>query len=541
MSLLHYYFPPSQPGEARRVDVEICAYGTSPGAIAAALQAARHGHTVALVINGAHLGGVTASGLGNTDIGNKQSIGGMAREFYRRVGSHYGVEEEWRFEPAVAEKIFRDLLAEARIQPFMREYPRAATKEGARLVSVAFESGLVVHAKQFIDASYEGDLLSLAGVSHVVGREANTEFNELLNGVQIRETHQFETGVDPYVTPGNPASGLLPGIESSPLPPIGSGDGKVQAYNFRMCLTQAPDRRPFPKPPGYNPQDYELLARYLQTGWNESFKKFDRIRGGKTDTNNHGAVSTDFVGGSWAFPRASWTEREKIFQRHVTWQKGLMWFLCNDARVPATLQAQYRTWGLPADEFASTGGWPPHLYIRESRRMRSDYVVTEHDCRGFVRAADSVGLGAYAMDSHNCQRVVINGLVRNEGDVQSAGFKPYPISYRAITPRTGEAENLLVPVCVSATHIAYGSIRMEPVFMILGESAAHAAHLAIRLNVPVQEVPYADLHTSLVAAKQAIFWPVTPAAEEDSVVYEPEAPPPPEQPAAPGMNPTAPR
>lgn len=532
MSLLHYYFPPVQPVKSCRIDVEICAYGTSPGAITAAVAAARHGHTVALVVNGAHLGGLTASGLGNTDIGNKQSIGGLAREFYRRVGAHYGVEEEWRFEPGVAEKTFRELLAAARIQPLMREYPRAVTKEGARLASVTFESGLVVHARQFIDASYEGDLLALAGVTHVVGREANTEFNELLNGVQVRETHQFETGVDPYVVPGDPASGLLPGIESAPLPAIGDGDDKVQAYNFRMCLTQAPDRRPFPQPAGYNPQDYELLARYLRTGWDESFKKFDRIRGGKTDTNNHGAVSTDFVGGSWAFPRASWKERETIFQRHVTWQQGLMWFLCHDPRVPAALQAQYRTWGLPADEFATTGGWPPHLYIRESRRMRSGYVVTEHDCRGFVRANDPVGLGAYAMDSHNCQRVVINGLVRNEGDVQAAGFKPYPISYRAITPRAGEAENLLVPVCVSATHIAYGSIRMEPVFMILGESAAHAAHLALRRNVPVQQVPYPELQALLFAAKQAILWPTGAPGADDSVVYEPEAPPPADEPPA---------
>ena len=527
MSLLHYYFPPAQPIQARKVEVDLCAYGSSPGAITAAVQAVRHGHTVALVINSAHLGGLTAGGLGNTDIGNKQSIGGLAREFYRRVGAHYGVEEEWRFEPKVAEKTFLEILAETGIRPFMREFPTAAEKSGARIQAVRFESGLEVRAKQFIDASYEGDLLALAGVSHVVGRESNAEFSELLNGVQLRETHQFETGVDPYVVAGDPASGLLPGIESAPLAPIGSGDDKVQAYNFRMCLTQAPDRLPFPQPADYDPLDYELLARYLQTGWNESFRKFDRIRGGKTDTNNHGAISTDLIGGSWGFPRGDWRERERIFQRHVTWQQGLMWFLCHDRRVPAAVQAQYRTWGLPPDEFVATGGWPHHLYIRESRRMRSDYVVTEHDCRGFVRTDDSIGLGAYAMDSHNCQRVVINGVVRNEGDVQSAGFKPYPIPYRAITPRIQEAENLLVPVCLSATHIAYGSIRMEPVFMILGESAAHAAHLAISQNVAVQNLPSARLQELLRTAGQAVRWPVAANADEDNVTYEPEALPPP--------------
>jgi hypothetical protein len=523
MDSFHYYFPPTKPPHTQKVSVDVCVYGSSPSGITAAVQAVRHGHSVALVVNGAFLGGLTAGGLSNTDIGNKQSIGGMARDFYRRVGGHYGVEEEWRFEPKVAKKVFREILAGARIQPLMREYPSRVEKNGARLRAVVFESGLEVSAKQFIDASYEGDIMALAGVSHVVGRESNVEFSELLNGVQLRETHQFETSVDPYLVPGDASSGLLPGIEPKPLAAIGSGDEKVQAYNFRMCLTQASDRRPFPKPIGYDPGDYELLARYLQTGWNEAFRKFDRIRGGKTDTNNHGAVSTDLIGGSWEFPRGNWQVREKIFQRHVTWQQGLMWFMCHDPRVPAALQIQHRTWGLPADEFLPTGGWPHQLYIREARRMRSEYVITEHDCRGFVQANDSIGLGAYAMDSHNCQRVVINGVVRNEGDVQSAGFKPYPISYRSITPHRQEAENLLVPVCLSATHIAYGSIRMEPVFMILGESAAHAAHLAISGSVPVQDVAYNQLKELLSAAHQVVQWSV-PATD---VAYEPEATPPP--------------
>lgn len=536
MNLLRYYFPPTQPPRPRRLEVDVCAYGSSPGAIIAAVQAVRHGYTVALVINGEHLGGMTSGGLGNTDIGNKQSIGGLARDFYRRVGAHYQVAEEWRFEPKVAGKVFRELLAAAAITPLLREYPQAVEKLGARLRSVTFESGLQVVAKQFIDASYEGDLLALAGVSHVIGREGNAEFNELLNGVQVRETHQFETAVDPYVVAGNPGSGALPGISTQPLAPTGSGDARVQAYNFRMCLTQAPDRLPFPQPAGYDPLDYELLARYLATGWNEAFRKFDRIRGGKTDTNNHGAISTDLIGGSDGFPRGTWPEREAIFQRHVTWQQGLMWFLCNDRRVPRALQEQYRTWGLPRDEFTATGGWAPQLYIREARRMRSGYVITEHDCRGFVRAEDSIGLGAYAMDSHNCQRVIVNGIVRNEGDVQSAGFKPYPISYRAITPKRHEAENLLVPVCVSATHIAYGSIRMEPVFMILGESAAHAAHLAISRNLAVQDVPYASLQELLRSTRQAVQWPPSAAATHDHVAYEPEAAPPPAVDSTPAPN-----
>jgi hypothetical protein len=531
MSELHYYFP-CVAVQAQTLNVDVCAYGTSPGAIVAAIQARRLGHTVALIINGARVGGLTAGGLSNTDIGNKQSIGGLAREFYQRVGAHYGVAEEWRFEPHVAETVFHTLMREAGITPYLREFPKAVTMEGRRIAEVCFESGLVVRATQFIDASYEGDLLALAGVSYTVGREGNAEFGELLNGVQVRETHQFETVVDPYVVEGLPQSGLLPGINPVPVAPQGAGDALIQAYNFRLCLTQARDRRPFPRPDHFDPRDYELLARYLRTGWCDVFRKFDRIRGDKSDTNNHGAVSTDFIGGSWRFPTASWQEREEIFQAHVRWQQGLLWFLSHDASVPAAVRTEMASWGLTSDEFVATHGWPHQLYIREARRLRSDYVVTERDCRGYVRADDPVGLGAYAMDSHNCQRVVVNGAVRNEGDVQSAGFSPYPIAYRAITPRRGEAENLLVPTCVSATHIAYGSIRMEPVFMVLGQSAALAAHLAITRAEPVQSLPYSELRQLLDAANQVTHWPTLEEARSTArYEYEPEAPPPDDRPA----------
>ena len=529
MSELHYYFP-STAFEARTLVVDVCAYGTSPGAIVAAIQAQRLGHTVALIVNGARVGGLTAGGLSNTDIGNKRSIGGLARDFYRRVGAHYGVEEEWRFEPHVAEAVFQTMLRDTGIAPCLREYPIAVTKEDRRITEVRFESGLVVRARQFIDASYEGDLLALAGATHAVGRESNAEFGELLNGVQLRETHQFETFVDPYVVEGDSRSGLLPGINPEPLAPQGTGDRLIQAYNFRLCLTQARDRRPFPRPDDFDSRDYELLARYLRKGWCDVFQKFDRIRGQKADTNNHGAISTDFIGGSWRFPTASWSEREKIFQAHVRWQQGLMWFLSHDPRVPAPVRVEMASWGLPADEFGATQGWPHQLYIREARRLRSDYVVTEQDCRGYVRAEDPVGLGAYAMDSHNCQRVVVNGAVRNEGDVQSGGFNPYPISYRAITPRRGDVENLLVSTCVSATHIAYGSIRMEPVFMVLGQSAALAAHLAIVRGEPVQSLPYSELRPLLDAAHQVTRWPPL-GVPPSRAGYEPEAPPPDERPA----------
>jgi len=528
MSLLHYYFPPTQPPEHRRVEVDLCCYGSSPAAITAAVQARRLGRSVALVIPAERLGGLTAGGLGNTDIGNRAAIGGLAREVYRRVGEAYGVEEEWRFEPKVAEAVFAELLREEGIVPLRREFVNRVERQGMRIREVGFESGLVVQARYYLDGSYEGDLMALAGVSHEIGRESNQRYGETLNGVQCGPYHQFEVPVDPYRREGDPASGLLPGIHSEPLAPTGSGDAKIQAYNFRLCLTQAEDRIPFTAPEGYDPLNYELLARQIRAGidFDRVFRKFDLIRNGKTDTNNWGAVSTDYIGGNWAFPEATYAERERIFQDHVRWHQGLFWFYCSDPRVPAELAARMRSWGLARDEFVTTGGWPHQLYIRESRRMVSDYVITEHDCRGERRVDDGVALGAYGMDSHHCQRVVVDGRVRNEGDVQVVGFPPYPISYRAIVPRRGEVENLFVPVCCSASHIAYGSVRMEPVFMILGQSAAFAADLGMRdRDGAVQDIPYAALRQLMEDCGQIVAWNPDPATA-DPAAYEPEAPAP---------------
>jgi hypothetical protein len=306
---------------------------------------------------------------------------------------------------------------------------------------------------------------------------------------------------------GDPASGLLPGIEAAPAEPPGTGDHRVQAYNFRLCLTRTPANRiPFERPVGYDRREYELLARYLAAGWDEVFRKFDPIRGEKVDMNNHGGLSSDFIGRNYAYPEAGYAERERIFQAHVTYQQGYMWFMANDPAVPPAIRERWAEWGLAADEFAATGGWPHQLYVREARRMVSDYVMTEHNCRGTTVAPDVIGLAAYTMDSHNCRRFVRDGRVWNEGDVQVAGFPPYPISYRAIVPRRGECENLLVPVCLSSSHIAYGSIRMEPVFMILGQSAAAAATLAIAAGCAVQDVPYRELRDQLIRDGQVLGW-----------------------------------
>lgn len=507
----HYYYPSRSKPARQTLKVDICVYGGTAGGVAAAVQAARLGRSVVLLNNGDHLGGMTTGGLSYTDFGSKAAIGGMAREFYRGLGAKYGVAEEWTFEPHAAQQVIDEMVAAAKVPVRGREFLRSVTMSAGRIESIRLESGLVVRAEMFIDATYEGDLMAKAGVKYHVGREANSVYGETLDGVQVRNLHQFEHPVDPYVVEGDPKSGLLPGIDPAPLDPEGTGDKRVQAYNFRLCLTQtAGNRIPFPKPERYDRKQYVLLERYLAARWNGVFGKFDPIRGKKVDKNNHGATSTDFIGMSWAYPEADYRTRERIFQEHLRYQMGWFYFLANDPAVPEAVRARMTSWGLCRDEFTDTGGWSFQLYVREARRMIGDVVMTESHCRRKSVAVDPVGLASYTMDSHNCRRFVKNGHVMNEGDVQAGGLPPYPISYRAIVPKRAECQNLFVPVCLSASHIAYGSIRMEPVFMVLGQSSALAADLAIRGRLAVQDVRYSELRLLLEREKQVLEWPVRP-------------------------------
>lgn len=507
----HYYEPPPRRIKAERQDVEICIYGGTAAGVAAAVQAARDGRKVVLVAPEKHLGGLTTGGLSYTDFGSKESIGGIAREFYRRLGKKYGVEEEWKFEPHVAEQVLNEMLNEARVPVYYRHFLKSVRKQGSRLLSLTTERGLTVHARMFIDAGYEGDLMAQAGVDYTIGRESNSKYGETLNGSQILDKHQFGHPVSPYRVENDPSSGLLPHIETGPPPPAGTGDHRIQAYNFRLTLTQKPGNRiPFSRPAGYDPAEYVLLSRYLRHEWTWLFGKFDPIRGDKVDKNNHGPISTDYIGANYAWPEAGYAAREEIFRRHVTYQQGLFWFLANDPSVPEEARRRMNSWGLCRDEFTDTGGWPGQLYVREARRMVSDQVMTELNCRGARKAEDPVGLGSYGMDSHNCRRIVVDGRVMNEGDVQAGGNPPYPISYRSVRPRRAECENLLVPVCVSASHIAYGSIRMEPVFMILAQSCAVAADLALDRECAVQDLEYSDLGRRLVELGQVLSSPQAP-------------------------------
>ena len=506
MNGLHYYFPPEGILN-RTVTCDICVYGGNSGGIAAAVTARRLGYSVIVLEPSRHVGGLTAGGLGFTDIGNKQAIGGVSREFYRRVGKAYGVAEHWRFEPHVAEAVFLDWIREEQIEVCFTS-PLARVEMGNRRIARLWtENGLEVVARMYLDCSYEGDLMAAARVSYTVGREANSQYGETLNGAQVRDIHQFYLPVDPFVIEGDPSSGLLPGIDPG-VPVAGAGDRRVQAYNFRLCLCRNPaSQLPFTAPPGYDRSRYELLVRYLKAGHVPEFSKFDGLVNDKVDMNNHGAFSSDYIGYNYRFPEAGNEEREAIFQDHVSYVKGLLWFWKQDPVVPRAFQEPFQQWGWAADEFQDCGGFPHALYIREARRLVGDVVMTEHHCTGAATVEDPVALAAYTMDSHNCQRFVRDGRVLNEGDVQVPAGPPYPISYRALVPRAGECENLLIPFCLSASHIAFGSIRMEPVFMILAQSCIHAAGLAIRRAVRVQDVPYDLLRDDLLQARQILRSP----------------------------------
>jgi len=515
-------------------DFDIVVYGGTSAGVIAAVQARSMGKSVVVVCPGRHVGGLSASGLGWTDSGDKQVIGGLAREFYRRVKTHYDDPAAWRqqqpdeysryrpdadamwvFEPHVAAATFEGFLREFEI-PMHREArldrEHGVAMDGPRITSITTLDGRVYAGRVFIDATYEGDLMATAGVSYTVGRESSDTYGEPLNGVQTRNarSHQFANRVSPYVVADDPASGLLPRVHAGPPGEEGAGDHRIQAYNYRVCLTDVSSNRlPFEKPAGYDPLQYELLLRDLLAGSRHVFGKFDPAPNRKTDTNNHGSFSTDNIGMNYDYPEASYARRAQILEEHERYQKGYFWFLCHDPRVPADVRERMGRWGLAADEFRDNGGWPHQIYVREARRMLGEFVMTERCLRGLDPTPESVGMGSYNMDSHNVQRYVAedaegNAYVLNEGDIQVSPGRSYPIARGALLPRREECTNLVVPVAVSASHISYGSIRMEPVFMILGQSAATLAALALDGGVAVQEVPWVDLRARLIEDGQVL-------------------------------------
>jgi hypothetical protein len=496
-------FSPLSESKKRKIEsieVDICVYGGTASGVITAYTAQKMGKSVLLIEPTKHLGGLTTGGLGFTDIGNKFTITGLARDFYRQVGKHYGKFEQWIFEPHVAENILLSYIKNAKIDVLYQNRLFSVRKENGSIQSITLESSVnpssetnqIIKARMFVDCTYEGDLMAKAGVSYTYGREANSQYNETYNGVQMLDKHQLRDGIDPYKIKGKPESGLLWGISTEPVQPNGTGDKKVQAYNFRICLSKNPTNQiPITQPENYDASRYELLLRILEKEPQKPFNlimKPDLMPNQKTDINNNGGFSTDMIGMNYDYPEASYEKRKAIQKAHEDYTKGLLYFIGNDTRVPEHLRKEMQQYGYPKDEYVDNGNWSPQLYIREARRMVGEYVMTQHHCQGREIVTDAIGMAAYTMDSHNCSRLIINGMVKNEGDVQVGGFPPYPISYRSLTPKLSECRNLLVPVCLSATHIAFGSIRMEPVFMVLGQSAAVAACIAINAKIAVQEV-----------------------------------------------------
>jgi hypothetical protein len=534
------YYEQVKPGQPTLIECDVAVYGGTPAGVTTAIQAAREGKNAVLLSFNRHVGGMTSGGLTATDLGRKDSIGGLALEFYNRIGK----ARDYR--PAEAETLFRKMLDEAGVKVLLARALNSVEMRQNRLVSATMETGETVRAAMFVDSTYEGDLLAAADVSYRVGREPAAAYEESLGGqwqtVSWKNVYQFcRMPLSPYVIPDDPASGLLPEIASKAPGKAGEGDFKVQAYNFRIQLSRGADRIAFPKPRDYDAGRYALLARFLnfdeRIQWRLNYTTAPltdgpvQMRNG--DSNNAGSFSSDYVGGSYRWPdgtykpgsftklppprrgfpmpfRELYELRERIFQDHVNYQQGLMYFLANDAQVPKTLRGRVNAWGLDPQEFSGSGFWPHQLYVREGRRMVSDYVVTQADCESRRIVKDSVGLASYAMDSHFCQRVVVeeNGVqtVRNEGGFGHGFPKPYPVSYRSIVPKKNECENLLVPVCLSSSHVAYGSIRMEPVFMILGQSAGTAAAMAITDEIAVQDLDYAKLKIKLEGDGQRLAW-----------------------------------
>lgn len=532
--------------DAKALTADVVVYGGTSGGVIAAVQAKKMGHSVVIVCPDKHLGGLSSGGLGWTDTGNKAVIGGLAREFYHRVWKHYQNDDAWKwqkrseygnkgqgsaaidgkqrtmwiFEPHVAEQVFEDFVTELQIPVRRNEWldrESGVSKSDNRIRSIRMLSGLTVTGRFFIDATYEGDLLAAAGVDFHVGRESRDQYGEEWNGVQtgvLHHGHHFgvlKTKISPYKVPGDPASELLPRVSPDPPGEFGAADHRVQAYCFRMCLTNDEfNKVPFPKPEGYDPSQYELLTRILNAGWREGFRKFDPIPNHKTDTNNHGPFSTDNIGFNYDYPEASYERRQEIIHEHEVYQQGLMYFLANDPQVPEDVRTKFADWGLAADEFTDNGNWPHQIYVREARRMVGTYVMTENELLKKRPTPRSIGMGSYTMDSHNVQRYVTpEGYVQNEGDIGVSTRGPYEIAFGSVLPKKSQCENLVVPVAVSSSHIAFGSIRMEPVFMILGQSSATAVSMAIEEGIAVQDVDYDELRERLLKDGQVLEYAYT--------------------------------
>lgn len=536
--------PPTLPASEYSAPVVI--YGGTSAGVMAALQAAKQDQDVILIEPGQHYGGMSVEGLGGSDIDNhgpfqnSPAVGGLALEFYRRVAEHYGNSDKfeailisggkqpalWRFEPHVAEKIFAAWLA---------EYPRIKLLRGTRLIEgkgVSFfhvpnmekriayircespsEKELRIGGQVFIDATYEGDLLHAAGISTIIGREPNSKYNETKNGIREKTTHaQFTVKVDPYKTPGDPSSGVIRTIQDEPLGTPGDGDKRLQAYCFRMCLTKDPKNRiPFAKPTNFDEENYEIYKRYVKAG-GKLWKPGGSIPNGKTDQGSWHDVSANLYGMNIEYPGGDYTTRKRVYDEHLSFTQGLCWFLANDPSMPEDIRTAWSTWGVCKDEFQDNGGWPRAFYVRDARRMVSDYVITEHHTRkeNQTPVADPVAVAYWPPDTHHVRRIVRDGAAYNEGFVFGGNdWAPFGVAYRSLVPKKSECTNLITATCPSSSHVAYGAIRLEWTFMALGQAVGSAAVEAVKNKSSVQEVKYDNLRKQLLADMQVVELPAT--------------------------------
>lgn len=538
---------------AEVVEADVCVYGGTSGGVVAAVQAARMGKKVILLEPGRHLGGMTSGGLSAVDIGDPRSVGGLAREYFTRLVKRYGKELVWdkpfvskaggpatggaySIEPHAAEAVFDEMVQEAKVAVYREAKLAKAVKDAARITELQTEDGRKIRAKMFVDATYEGDLMAAAGVSYTVMREGNAKYGERYNGINYDEKYKPRLGhltpgpsgrvpggqgawdrdlpLDPYVVPGDPSSGLLPLVNAGEPGNPGDPAPGVQAYCYRLCLTTAADRLPITPPADYDPKRYEIVARFIagcqamgddvDLRW---FSKHDPLPNDKWDFNT-ATFGGNLPGLNWEWPEANYARRAEIAKLHEDYHRGLLHFLATDDRVPSKVREEMRRFGLPRDEFKDTGGWPHQLYIREARRMVSDLVLTEHHTFGRQTAENPVSLGSYGTDTHEIRRIVKDGVLTREGKTAGGrdGAPPYNIGYAAIVPKAAECENLFVTFALSASHTAFSSIRMEPVFMASSQSAATAACQAIDANVSVQTVDYAKLRERLLADGQILEW-----------------------------------
>jgi hypothetical protein len=514
---------------------DVVVYGGTAGGFTAAIQVARMGKSVALLEPTSHIGGNVVEGLGGTDIDNHKSfqnsvaVGGLALEFYKRIAQVYGNEAEfekmlknnekiprlWRMEPSVAEKLIKQWLSEYKIDLFyktrLNESKNEVLKKGTKIIQIRTENSEIFKAKVFIDATIEGDLLSAAGVSTVVGRESNSQYNETLNGIRGETTHaQFSVKVNPYRNPDDPQSGLIPTIQNELLGMVGTADKNLQAYCFRVCLTKRIDNQiPFYKPENYDRTQYEIYLRYLRAG-GKLYTPIASIPNVKTDLGAWHDLSHNLYGMNKDYPEGNYAIRQKIVESHTTFTQGLFYFLANDpevAQLDATLQSEWQKWGYAKDEFLDNKGFPRMFYVRDARRMVSDYVITEHHVKKLnpTYVPDPVALAFWPTDVHSVRRIVKDSYAYNEGFVFGGDYwRPLPISYRALVPKNKECTNLLTPTCPSSTHIAYGAIRIEFTFMALGQACGTAAVLAIENKVSPQQLPYERLRQVLLKDKQVL-------------------------------------